>query len=134
MWPSAWCSGAAGTGWFSHRRQTYGFNTTARYSAFGNWPSLSSVLFQKLFGLDGSGTSGARGGDGLAIAAVLHVTARENAGHVGEDEVASLDVAVRIFIELAIEHFRVWLVADAEEHGAGGEIPRFSGLQILKLQ
>ena len=92
------------------------------------------MFFQKPFRFHGRGAAGAGGGDGLAIAAVLNVAAGEDAGDVGEDEVAGLQIAVLVHIELPDEHLRVGLVANAQEHGAGGEVPDLAGLEVAQLE
>ena len=45
---------------------------------------LVRVPFQELFRIQGGHTAGARGGDGLAIAMVLHVASNEYAGDGGQ--------------------------------------------------
>ncbi len=39
-----------------------------------------AVFFEEFFGFEGGHAAGAGGGDGLAVAAVLHVSAGEDAG------------------------------------------------------
>ena len=72
----------------------------------------------------------ARGGDRLPIAAILHIAARIDSRNSGEDVVRRLQIAVLIHIQLALEHFRVGNVSNAEEQGARGEIPDFIRLEI----
>ncbi len=79
------------------------------------------MLFEVLFDLEGGHAAGAGGGDGLAVAAVLNVSAGEDAGddlavEGGEDVVAGLDVALGVEVEHALEGHRVGDVADGEEH------------------
>src|SRR5271163_4932557 len=93
-----------------------------------------AVVFEKLLDLDGSHATGSGGGDGLAIAAILHVAAGKNALDTGQDVVVGLEIAVSVGFELAIKHLRVRLVPDAEKQGAGGEVPDFAGLQIAQLE
>ncbi len=45
-----------------------------------------------------------------------------------------LEVAILVHIELALEHLCVGYVANAQEHGAGWEVPYFAGLQVAQLQ
>src|SRR5581483_49682 len=42
--------------------------------------------------------------------------------------------SVLIGVELPFKYFRVWNVSDAEEHGAGRELPAFAGFHIPQLQ
>src|SRR5579863_2089471 len=85
-----------------------------------------AVFFEILFDFEGSHAAGAGGGDGLAVAAVLHVAAGIDAGNDnavagGEDVVAGVDVAFAVEIDLALEHFGVGIVADTEKEAADGE-------------
>jgi hypothetical protein len=79
------------------------------------------VLFQIFFDFEGSHAAGSGGGDGLAIAAVLYVSAGVHAGNAGEDVVVSFDVAVFVQIELPGKHGGVGDVANAEEHAGDGK-------------
>src|SRR5207245_70045 len=74
------------------------------------------------------------GGNGLTIAAVLHVATGIHAGDAGQNVVPGHEVSVLIHIKLAFEHSGVGNMANAQEHGAGGEIPHFIGFQIAQLQ
>jgi len=65
------------------------------------------------------------GGDGLAVAAILHVAAREHSRHSREDVLLASPDSLRIGFKLAFEHFGVRDVADAEKHCARGEVPSF---------
>ena len=80
------------------------------------------MFFEVLLDFEGGHAAGARGGDGLAVAAVLDVAAGEDAGNPGEDVVVGFDVAVLIEIELAGEHAGIGDVADAEKHAADAEV------------
>src|ERR1700677_2430129 len=87
---------------------------------------LAAVFFEVLFYFEGGHAAGAGGGDGLAVAAVLDVSAGEDAGDDsavdgGEDVVLGEDVAVVVEGEHALEGGGVGDVADAEEHGGDGE-------------
>ena len=83
---------------------------------------LVAVFFQVFFGFEGGHASRSRGGDGLAVAAVLNVSAGVDAGDAGEDVVVGLDVAVLVEVELAGEHGGVGDVSDAEEEAAEVEV------------
>ena len=73
------------------------------------------MFFEILFDFEGGHAAGPGGGDGLAVAAILDVSAGENAGQAGEDVVMGFDVAVLVEVELAGEHGGVRNVANAEE-------------------
>jgi hypothetical protein len=84
------------------------------------------VFFEVFFHFEGGHTAGAGGGDGLAVAAVLDVSAGEDAGddfavEGREDVVLGEDVAVGVEVHHAFEGGGVGDVADAEEHEADGE-------------
>jgi hypothetical protein len=83
--------------------------------------SLATVFFEVFFNLERGHAAGAGGGDGLAVAAVLDVSAGEDAGKKfavegGEDVVAGEDVTLGVEIDHAPEGFGIWDVADGEEH------------------
>ena len=85
------------------------------------------MFFEVLFDFEGGHAAGAGGGDGLAIAAVLHIAAGKDAGNRhaaigGQDVVCGADVAVFVEIHLAGKHLGVGLVADAEEEAADGQL------------
>jgi hypothetical protein len=97
------------------------------------------VFFEVFFYFEGGHAAGAGGGDGLAVAAVLDVSAGEDAGdglavEGGEDVVVGEDVAVRVEVEHALEGQGVGDVADAEEHGRDGEDVLFGGGAIFEAQ
>ncbi len=83
---------------------------------------LPAVLFEVFFDFEGGHAAGSGGGDGLAITAVLHVSAGVDAGDAREDVIVGFDVAVFIEIELAGEHGSVGDVSDAEEETAEAEL------------
>ena len=98
---------------------------------------LAAELFEVLFDFEGGHAAGAGGGDGLAVAAVLDVSAGVDAGELhalagDEDVVLGLDVAVVVEVELAFEHLGVGLVADAEEDEADGKCPALVGLLVVR--
>src|ERR1700676_686893 len=95
---------------------------------------LLTLLFQEFLHFDGGHATGARRRDGLAIAAILHVAARVNPMHARENIVVSLKIAVGISVELAGEHLRIRLVADAEKQRARGKIPDPIRLHIAQLK
>jgi hypothetical protein len=89
------------------------------------------VLFEVLFDLEGGHAAGAGGGDGLTVAAVLDVSAGEDAGEKlaierGENVVAGDDVALGVEVDHAAEGFGVGDVADGEEHEGDGQDVRFA--------
>lgn len=90
------------------------------------------MFFEVLFDLEGGHAAGAGGGDGLAIAAVLNVSAGKDAGEEfavegGEDVVAGEDVALRVEVYHAAEGFGVGDVADGEKHEGDGQNVLFAG-------
>ncbi len=93
-----------------------------------------AVLFEEFFGLEGGHAAGAGGGDGLSVAAVLDVAAGEDAGDTGQNVVLGLDVAVIVEVDLAVEHFGVGLVADAEEEAGDGKDGLFAGLDVADVE
>src|SRR5580698_310614 len=96
--------------------------------------SSGAVVFQEFLDLNSSHAAGSRGGDGLAVAPVLHIAAREYAVDAGVHVVVRLQIAVSVGVELAVEHLRVGIVTDAEKERAGREIPYFAGLQVAQLE
>ena len=48
--------------------------------------------------------------------------------------VVGFEIAVGVSFELLVKHFRVGLMADAEEESAGREVPDFAGLYIAQLK
>src|ERR1700761_6241174 len=100
---------------------------------------LAAEGFEILFYFEGGHAAGAGGGDGLAVAAVLDVTAGVDALKLhalagDEDVVLALDVAIGVEVELAFEHLGVGLVADAEEDEADRERPALVGLPVVELE
>src|SRR5580658_4398842 len=100
---------------------------------------LPAMLFKILFDFKRGHAACTSSGDGLAIAAVLHVAGRVNAGNLnavmrGEDVVLRLDVAVLVEIELAVEHLGVGLVADAEEQAFDFQIAFGSVADIAQAE
>src|ERR1700723_3263019 len=81
-----------------------------------------AVAFEEFLDFDGSHAAGSGGGDGLAIAPVLHIATREYAPDAGPDVVVRLEIAVGVGVELAGEHLRVGIVPDAEKQRAGREV------------
>src|ERR1700742_899022 len=106
---------------------------------FGQLTRSAAVFFEVFFYFEGGHAAGAGGGDGLAVAAILNVSAGVDALKLhalagDEDVVLALDVAVGVEIELAFEHLGVGLVADAEEDEADGECPALVGLLVVELE
>ena len=100
---------------------------------------LAAECFEVLFDFEGGHAAGASGGDGLAVAAVLDVSAGVNALKLhalagDKDVVLALDVAVGVEVELALEHLGVGFVADAEEDEADGKRPALVGLLVVELE
>src|SRR6202035_1616876 len=95
---------------------------------------LLALFFEKFFYFQRGHTAGAGGRDCLPVATILHITARIDSWNSGEDVVRRFQIAILIHIELALEHFRVGNVSNAEKHRAGREIPDFVGLEISQPQ
>src|SRR5579884_2709219 len=91
---------------------------------------LVSVLFQELLGVYGGHAAGACGGDGLAIAVVLHISDNENARYFGEAAVPGDEVAVFVHIELAPKHGRVRDVTDRHEEAVDFDDASIAALRI----
>jgi hypothetical protein len=97
------------------------------------------VFFEVFFYFEGGHAAGAGGGDGLAVAAVLDVSAGEDAGddlavESREDVVLGEDVAVGVEVHHALEGDGVGDVADAEEHRGDGEDVLDAGDGIFEAQ
>src|SRR5450432_45115 len=99
-----------------------------------SWRRSTSMLFQEFLYLNRGGAARSCGGYGLAIAAVLHVSAGKNAGDIRHDKVGRLQVAVLISVQDAFKHTGVGIVANTQEHGAGRKVPCLAGLRIVKFQ
>src|SRR5271170_5268818 len=90
------------------------------------YDGLPAVFFEVLFYFEGGHAACACGSDGLAVAAVLDVSAGEDAGddfavQGREDVVLRQDVAVGVEVHHALEGGGVGNVADAEEHRRDGK-------------
>jgi hypothetical protein len=90
------------------------------------------VFFEILFDLEGGHAARAGGSDGLTVAAVLDVSAGEDAGEKfavesSEDVVAGEDVALGVEVDHAAEGFGVGDVADGEEHEGDRQNVLFAG-------
>src|ERR1019366_2469369 len=96
-------------------------------------PSVPFV-FQILLHFQSGHAAGTCGSDGLTVAAVLHVAAREYARHSREDVLLRNQVAIRIGFELAFEDLGVRDVANTKKHCARREFPAFAALQIAQTQ
>src|SRR5258706_652383 len=94
----------------------------------------ASVLFQEFLDLNSSHAARTSGGNGLAVAAVLHVTTGINAMDACVHIFVRLEISVFIGVELALEHLRVRDMADPEKQRAGSEVPDFVGLQVAQLE
>ena len=84
------------------------------------------MCLEVFFCFEGGHAAGAGGGDGLAVATVLNISAGVDAGEDfavegGEDVVLGEDVAVVVEVEETLEGEGVGDVADAEEHEVDGE-------------
>jgi hypothetical protein len=87
---------------------------------------LAAVGLEVFFYFEGGHAAGAGGGNGLPVAAVLDVSAGEDAGddfavERGEDVVLREDVAIGVEVEHALEGPSVGDVADGEEHEGHGK-------------
>src|SRR5205085_3728545 len=106
-----------------------------RSPGFSDHPIIRSPdFFKELLDFHGCRAAGTGGGDGLAVAAVLHVAAGEDSGDFGEDEIVRLEVSVLVHVQLSSKHFGIGFVANAQKHGAGGEIPNAIGLDVAQLE
>ena len=99
----------------------------------------AAVFFEVFFYFESGHAARASGGDGLTVAAVLDVSAGEDAGddvsvEGGEDVVGGADVAVFVEVEDAFEGGGVGGVSDAEEHEADGEDGLFAGDAIFEAK
>src|SRR5439155_2891177 len=105
-----------------------------KQSASPRKASSMSLFFQEFLNFQCSHASRSCGSNCLAIPAVLHVPAGVDAGNTREYVIRGLEVAVLVGFKLPVEHLGIGDVTDAEEHGAGGEIPHLAILQIAQLQ
>ena len=97
------------------------------------------VFFEPFLHLEGGHATSTSRGDGLAIAAVLNVSAGEDARDwlaVVRGEHISLrdDVAVGVKIKLPIEHLCIGDVADAKKHELDGQLGPFAGDHVAELE
>src|ERR1700729_2946299 len=129
---STWVTTHGGT---SQKKEKKKFGGLGR-EAGGNWGrnSLTTMLLQKLLDFNGGHASGSRRGDSLAVTAVLHIAAGEDAMHACRHVVVGLQIAVGVGIELAGKHLCVGFMTYAEEHRAGGKIRYFICLQVAQLE
>ena len=95
---------------------------------------LASVLFQEFLHFNGGHASASGCGDGLAVTAVLDITTGINAMDARVDVVVRLQITIGIGVELPLEHLRVWIVADAQEQGARGEVGNLAGFQVSQFE
>src|SRR5215813_3546266 len=93
-----------------------------------------AYFFQVFFDFQGSHATGTGGSNGLAVAAVLHITTGEDPGDFREYILVRDDIAIGISVELAFENLRVGNVADAEKHGARREVPALPGLDVTQAK
>jgi len=90
-----------------------------------------ALFFQELLHFDGGHTTGTRGSDGLPVAPVLDIAAREHSVNACEDVVVSLQVSLRIHVKLAGKHLCVRLVPDSQEQRARRKVKFLPRLQIF---
>src|SRR5580700_2798010 len=102
--------------------------------AFVNPLRLARVLFQELFGIEGGHAAGARGGNGLAVAMVLHIASDEHTGDGGQGAVFGDEVAVGVHLQLALEDGGVGIVADGDEDAVHGDFADFFRLEIAQAR
>src|SRR5271169_173644 len=95
---------------------------------------LVRVSFQELFRVQSGHTTGAGGGDGLAIAMVLHITGDEHAWDGGQGAVFGDEVAVGVHLQLALEHGRIGIVAYGDEYTVHRDFACFFRLQISQAR
>src|SRR2546423_2629360 len=95
---------------------------------------LLALLFQKLLHFHRSHAARTSCRNSLSVSTILHITARIDSMHAREYVIVSLQVAVRVHVELSLKHLGIGLVTNTEEQRAGWEIPDFARLQIAQLQ
>jgi len=96
--------------------------------------TLTPVLFEVLLHFESGHAARSCGGNGLAVTAVLYVSAGEDAGNAGMDLVVGDDVAIRVEIDLAGEHFGVRFVADSEKEPANGQRRLAAGCGVAQAE
>jgi len=74
---------------------------------------LGTFCFEEPFYFESRHAAGARGRNGLAIAAILYITASVDAGDARVHVIVSDEISIGIGIELLFEHARVRNVPDA---------------------
>jgi len=97
------------------------------------------VFFEVLLYFEGGHAAGAGGGDGLAVAAVLDVSAGEDAGDDfavlrGEDIVLCENVAVGVEVDHALKGLGIGDVANGEEHEFDGKDALVAGDAVFDAQ
>src|SRR5450755_611129 len=93
---------------------------------------LVFVLFEKLFGVHRGHATGARGGDGLPIAVILHVAGDKHAGDFGFAAIRGQQIAVGVGFQLAAEGSGVGVVADSHEDTVNFDVASFIGIGITQ--
>src|SRR5436309_14649781 len=95
---------------------------------------MMPLLGEPALGVEGRHAAGARGGHGLAVVVVGHVTGREHAldAGVGAVWLGVDDVTLVVEPELALEEVGVGGVADGEEHAP--DVERFAGAADRALE
>jgi len=99
---------------------------------FWETAASGSVFFEEFLYFESGHASATRRGDGLAIAAILHIAAGINAMDASVHVVVRFEIPVGVSIELSGKYLRVGLVTDAEKQSAGGEVPDFPGLHVAQ--
>ena len=90
------------------------------------------VFFQKLFRIDCGHAAGARGGDRLAVAVVLHVAGDKDAGNIREAAVLGDQVAVGIHFQFSFEDGRVRIVADSYKNAIERQLAMLFGIGVAQ--
>src|SRR5271170_3626522 len=93
---------------------------------------LVRVPIQELFRIEGGHAAGARGGDGLAVAMILHIARNEYPRYSGQGAMFGNEVAIAVHLQLAFEHGRVGIVADGHEYAVNCDFASFFRLQVAK--
>ncbi len=86
-------------------------------------------------GVEGGGTAGSGGGDGLAVGVVDHVARTEDTGEVGPGGGrVDAEVALVVELQLALEELRARVVAHGDEQPGDGQLAELAGDGVAQRQ